>query len=127
MVWGRPVTVWWRIKLISEELDISQFTFYRVAEVTEIPSGDRVFFEISNKPVMLLNIGGKFYAIGDVCTHDDGPLGDGDLDGTEIICPRHGARFDVCTGKATKRPAVAPTPWYPVRIVGTQIEVGFPK
>jgi 3-phenylpropionate/trans-cinnamate dioxygenase ferredoxin component len=110
-----------------EGIDQDQYVFYRIATIEEVPPGDRVFFEIGNKPIMLLNVGNRFYAIGDVCTHDDGPLGDGELDGDELICPRHGARFDVRTGKATKRPAVVSTPSYPVRVVGNDLEVGFPK
>ncbi len=108
-----------------ENVDLSLYTFLPVAQVSEIANGERVFFEIGDKPVVLFNIGGQFFAIGDTCTHDDGPLGDGDLDGYEVICPRHGARFDVRNGKATKRPAVVATPWYPVRVVGTQIEIGI--
>ena len=110
-----------------EGIDQNQYVFYRVASVDEVPNGDRVFFEIGNKPIMLLNIGNLFFAIGDVCMHDDGPLGDGELDAYELVCPRHGARFDVRNGKATKHPAVASTPWYPVRVVGNDLEVGFPK
>ena len=56
--------------------------------------------EIDELPIAVFNVDGKFYAIGDVCTHDDGPLGDGELDGYQIICPRHGARFDIRSGKA---------------------------
>jgi len=110
-----------------ENLDLSLYTFYRVSRVGEIASGERVLLDFGNKPVMVFNIGGQFYAIGDVCTHDDGPLGDGELDGYEVICPRHGARFDVRSGKATKRPAVVATPWYPVRLLDDYVEVGFPK
>ena len=75
-------------------------------------------------PIVLFNIAGGFFAIGDVCTHDEGPLGDGDLDGYQVICPRHGARFDVRTGEATHLPAVQPTPSYPVRVVDGMIEIG---
>ena len=110
-----------------ENIDLAQYTFFPVAKVSEIANGERVFFEIGDKPVVLFNIGGQFFAIGDLCTHDDGPLGDGDLDGYEVICPRHGARFDVRSGKATRRPAVAPTPYYPVRVVGEQIQIGVPN
>jgi 3-phenylpropionate/trans-cinnamate dioxygenase ferredoxin component len=112
---------------MSEAVDLEQFTFYRIGPAAEVSNGERIFFDIGNFPIMLLNVGGQFYAIGDVCTHDDGPLGDGDLDGYEIICPRHGAHFDVRTGQATRRPAFAPTPWYPVRLVEGFLEVGIPK
>jgi 3-phenylpropionate/trans-cinnamate dioxygenase ferredoxin subunit len=75
---------------------------------------------------VVFNLAGNYFAIGDVCTHDDGPLGDGELDGYEIICPRHGARFDVRNGRATGLPAVIDTPSYPVRVVEGKIEVGIP-
>ena len=69
---------------------------------------------------------GEFYAIADLCSHDDGPLGDGDLEDHEIICPRHGARFDVRTGKVLSLPAVEDISAYPVRCIDGKIEVGVP-
>lgn len=103
-----------------------ELEYVAVAGVDELPSGERIFLEVDNKAIVLLNIGGNLYAIGDVCTHDNGPLGEGELDGHAIICPRHGARFDVRTGKALSLPAVTPTPSYPVRIVDGMIELGLP-
>jgi 3-phenylpropionate/trans-cinnamate dioxygenase ferredoxin subunit len=61
-------------------------------------------------------VDGEFYAIDDVCTHDGGPLGEGELDGEQIECPRHGARFDVRTGKAVTFPAVHPVGTWPVKV-----------
>ena len=107
---------------IAEE----QCQFYRIAGVNELPNGERLYLEVDGQPIVVFNIGGNFYAIGDVCTHDDGPLGDGDVEGNEIVCPRHGARFDIRTGKALSLPAVIDTPAYPVRIVDDQIEIGIP-
>lgn len=75
---------------------------------------------------MILNLTGQYYAIADVCSHDDGPVGEGTLEGFEIICPRHGARFDVRTGKVIALPAFVDIPAYPVRLVGDQIEIGIP-
>ncbi|MDI6770067.1 MAG: non-heme iron oxygenase ferredoxin subunit, partial [Anaerolineales bacterium] len=73
------------------------------------------------------NIAGNLYAIADVCSHDEGPLGDGDLEGHEIACPRHGARFDIRSGQALQLPAVVDIPAYPVRVRGDMIEIGIPK
>ena len=101
--------------------------FVRVLPLADLPLGERIFVEIDDQPIVILNVSGKVYAIGDLCTHDHGPLGDGELDGHEIICPRHGARFDVRTGQATRLPAVEPTLWYPVRIVDDWIEIGLPE
>jgi 3-phenylpropionate/trans-cinnamate dioxygenase ferredoxin subunit len=108
-------------------VDESQYQFYRLGSVEEVPPGERIFIEIGDVPVVIFNVGGKFYAIGDVCTHDGGPLGDGDLEDHQVICPRHGARFDIRTGEALTLPAVVPTPWYPTRVVGDQLEVGIAK
>ncbi len=103
------------------------YQFLQVARVDEIPNGERLFLEVGSQPIVLFNIAGDFYAIGDMCTHDDGPLGDGKLDGFQVICPRHGARFDVSTGQALRPPAVAPTPSYPTRVVDGIIEIGIPN
>lgn len=112
---------------MGETVEQDNPIFYRIAPASDVSNGERIFFDIGNRPIVLLNIGGRYFAIGDVCTHDDGPLGDGDLDGYEIICPRHGAHFDVRDGRAVKRPAVVATPWYPVRVIDGFLEVGTPK
>ena len=104
---------------------MAESTFVQVAPLEELPAGERIFIELENQPIVLLNIGGSIYAIGDICTHDNGPLGDGELDGLQIICPRHGARFDLRDGKAVSLPAVKATPWYPVRVVDGMIEIGI--
>ena len=101
--------------------------FVTVAESGELTEGERLFVEIDDLPIVVFRIAGMLFAIADTCSHDDGPLGDGDLEGYEIICPRHGARFDVRTGKALSLPAVVDIPAYPVREVNGQIEVGIPR
>ncbi len=107
-------------------VDTTQYQFYEIAPVEDIPNGERIFLEIGSHHIVLFNMAGNFYAIGDVCTHDDGPLGDGDVVGFEITCPRHGARFDIRNGKALALPAVQDTPSYPTRVVGRKVEVGIP-
>ncbi len=111
---------------METNIDLSKYEFVQVAEASEVPPGERLLVEIDGEPIAIFNVSGKFYAIGDVCTHDDGPLGDGELDGYQIICPRHGAHFDIRTGKALTLPAVVDTPWYPVRVEEGWIEVGLP-
>lgn len=108
-------------------VDESKYVFYAVGPVSDLPVNERLFLEIDGEPIVVFNIAGLFFAIGDVCTHDDGPLGDGELDGYQVICPRHGARFDVRTGKALTLPAVVDTPSFPVRVIGDQIEIGLPR
>ena len=67
--------------------------FFKVASVDEIPPGGKKLVEVDFLPVAIFNIDGKFLAVEDVCTHDGGPLAEGELEGDEIVCPRHGARF----------------------------------
>ncbi len=112
---------------MPQPIELSDYSFYVVAKVEDIPPGKRIFVEIGDYPIVLFNIAGKLYAIGDVCTHDDGPLGDGELDGHQIICPRHGARFDVRNGKVLSLPAVVDIPTYPVRISEDDVEIGVPE
>jgi 3-phenylpropionate/trans-cinnamate dioxygenase ferredoxin subunit len=77
--------------------------------------------------IALFNLNGTYYAIQDVCSHDDGPVAEGDLEGNEIICPRHGARFDVRTGEVLSLPAAVDIPAYPVRVEGEEILIGMPR
>lgn len=109
------------------DIEPDKCDFYPVAGLDDLPNGERLFLEFNDDYIVLFNIGGNFFAIADVCTHDDGPLGDGEIDGHEVICPRHGARFDVRTGKAETLPAVLDIPSYPVRVVDQEIQVGIPK
>ena len=107
--------------------DESKVEFAEIAPVSELPNGERLFVELGDKPVVIFNIAGQFFAIGDVCTHDDGPLGDGDLEGYNIVCPRHGAEFDIRTGQAVQMPAVVDIPAYPVAVRDGMLFIGLPK
>jgi len=108
-------------------LDESKIEFVEIAPASELPNGERLFVEVADRPLVIFNIAGQYFAIGDVCTHDDGPLGDGEIEGFNIVCPRHGAEFDVRTGKVMQMPAVVDVPAYPVRVVEGMIQVGIPK
>ena len=94
--------------------------FKKVAETVSLAPGEKMLVEYDDDEVGLFNIDGQFFAISDVCTHDDGPLVEGKLDGHCIICPRHGARFNVKTGEQTM-PAMSPVPTYQVRVEGNDI------
>ena len=107
--------------------DAAEHEFIQIASVNEMEDGDRLFIEMEDQAIILMAVEGKYYAVRDVCTHDDGPLGEGDLDGCQLICPRHGARFDIRTGEALTLPAVVDVPVFPVRVVDGIIEVGIPK
>ena len=97
--------------------------FVTVAKTDDIPAGETRTCAVNGKELAVCNVSGTFYAIDDVCTHDGGPLGEGYLEGDQIECPRHGARFDVKTGKALTLPAVMPVNAYPVRIQGDDVQV----
>jgi 3-phenylpropionate/trans-cinnamate dioxygenase ferredoxin subunit len=97
----------------------------RVANRSEIPPGGKKLLEVDDRAVVVFNVGGSFYAIDDVCTHDGGPLAEGELLGTEIQCPRHGARFDVRTGKALCLPAVERVTTHQVEVRGEEIFVAL--
>jgi 3-phenylpropionate/trans-cinnamate dioxygenase ferredoxin subunit len=71
------------------------------------------------------NVNGTYHVVDDTCTHDDGPLGEGTLDGCAIVCPRHGARFDVRDGRVLSMPAASPIRSYSTRVEEGQVEVGF--
>jgi 3-phenylpropionate/trans-cinnamate dioxygenase ferredoxin component len=99
----------------------------QVAKTEELPEGKVIVVSAGERRIALCNYGGAIYAIDDVCTHDRGPLGQGELIGHEIECPRHGARFDVTTGRATRLPAVRPVQVYPVQIVDGTVSVEVPQ
>ncbi len=111
----------------QEKFDPAKHEFLQIASVTELEDGDRLFIELEDQAIILMAVDGEYFAVRDVCTHDDGPLGEGDLDGCQLICPRHGARFDIRTGEALTLPAVVDVPVFPVRVVKGMIEVGIPK
>lgn len=109
-------------------LDESQVEFYEIAPVEELPNGERLFVQIEDEPIVIFNVAGQLFAIADRCSHDDGPLGEGELEeGYRIVCPRHGAEFDIRTGKVLQMPAVVDIPAYPVRVVNGMIQIGLPK
>src|SRR5258705_3673196 len=109
------------------QVDESKIEYVDIVPASELPPGERLFVEIEGLPIVIFNIAGQFYAIADVCSHDDGPVGEGDLEGYCIVCPRHGAEFDVRTGKVISMPAVVDIPAYPVRVVDGGIQIGIPK
>jgi 3-phenylpropionate/trans-cinnamate dioxygenase ferredoxin subunit len=109
-----------------QDINSLDFEYIQVCEISELGNGERLFVEIDGEGIVVFNIAGEFFAVGDVCSHDNGPLGDGNLDGYEVQCPRHGAGFDVRDGKVISMPAVVDIPAYPTRVKDGQVEVGFP-
>jgi 3-phenylpropionate/trans-cinnamate dioxygenase ferredoxin component len=140
--WGKLLTTWWsrspgesQFLRVGEmgamfnysTIDESKVEYLDIAPVTDLPPGERLFVEIEAKPIVIFNIAGQFFSIADVCSHDDGPVGEGDVDGYNITCPRHGAQFDIRTGKVVQMPAVVDIPAYPVRVVDGMLQLGIPK
>jgi len=97
--------------------------FVKLAKASNIPDGTVRTYAVADDSIALCNVDGKFYAIDNVCTHDDGPLGDGTLVGCEVQCPRHGARFDVRTGAVTAMPAAVGVQAYETYVAGEDIYV----
>jgi 3-phenylpropionate/trans-cinnamate dioxygenase ferredoxin subunit len=101
--------------------------FIKVATVDEIPVGGSKLVEANYVRVALFNLEGTIYAIEDVCTHDGGPLVEGTVvNGCEVVCPRHGARFDIRTGAALSFPAFEATNSYAVQIDGNDVLIERP-
>lgn len=108
------------------QLKPERLEYVTVAAVDDLPPGQRLFVDVDGEPIVVFNLAGKYFAIRDACSHDDGPVGEGEVDGLEIECPRHGARFSLESGRALTQPAVVDIPAYPVRVVEGEIQVGLP-
>ena len=96
---------------------------YPVAKASDIADGTTLRVVVDGMEVLLCKCEGRIYAIEDVCTHDGAPLDQGELEGCRIVCPRHGANFDVRTGEALTLPAVMPVASFKVRIEGDDVFV----
>lgn len=106
--------------------------FVKIAEATEVPPGTMKPFTVEGKEILILNLNGKYYAMGGKCTHMGGDLSKGTLQGIVLTCPRHSSRFDVTTGKALSGPKFGPIrlktsdePTYEVQVDGTSILVNL--
>jgi 3-phenylpropionate/trans-cinnamate dioxygenase ferredoxin component len=100
-------------------IDMPDFT--PVCKVADLPDPGKMVVEVEERLVALFHVMGRFYAIDDRCTHDGGPLAEGELHGHTIICPRHGARFDVRTGQALTMPATRATASHEVKVEDGQV------
>lgn len=100
-----------------------------VAGVDEIPPGKGKVVDVDDVPIAVYNIDGEYYAVEDTCTHEELPILDSGLepeevlDGNEVVCPHHGARFCVNTGEAMAPPAYEPLATFPVRVESGRIQV----
>ena len=98
----------------------------RVASRSDIKDGVMVSAQYGDEPIALTEIEGKIYAINDTCTHEFALLSEGFLEGNEIECPLHAARFDVCTGQCLEGPATQDVATYEVKVEGDDVYVRGP-
>jgi 3-phenylpropionate/trans-cinnamate dioxygenase ferredoxin subunit len=103
--------------------DVDSTDWLDVAAVEDIPPGAHEIVETDDLILAVFNLDGEFFAIEDICTHDGEELTGGPVDGDQIICPRHGARFCLRTGKALTPPAYEDLPTFPVRVRDGRVEV----
>ena len=97
--------------------------FVKIAKTSDIPDPGKQYFEVDDRLIVLFHVGGEFYCLEDVCTHDGGPLGEGALGDMSIACPRHGAKFDIRNGKALTMPATADTTAHQIKVEGDDVLV----
>ncbi len=98
----------------------------KVAKTNDLGPGEAMCVEVAGQRVALFNAGGSYYAIADSCTHVGGPLSEGELDGTVVTCPLHGAQFDVTTGSVLEPPADENVARYNVHVDGDDIKIETP-
>ncbi len=98
----------------------------KVAETKEVPPGTAKAVEAEGRKIALFNSGGAYYAIDDTCTHRGGPLSEGELEGTVVTCPWHGATYDITTGNVLGPPAPEGVAHYNVQVDGNDIKVELP-
>lgn len=105
-------------------------TWTKLCNADDLPPGTARTFDVGGVALAAARSGSAVFVLEDRCSHDDGPLGSGRLAGaaqTEIECPRHGARFDLASGRAARMPAVSPIRTYPARIDDGAVWVDVPE
>jgi nitrite reductase/ring-hydroxylating ferredoxin subunit len=95
--------------------------FVKVADTKDIQPSEMKEVEINGEKICIANVEGKYYAIGNICTHLGGPLAQGKLEGYEVQCPWHGSRFDIRTGRVARPPAIRPEPTYEIKLENDNI------
>ncbi len=95
--------------------------FVKVCSTTDIQEGKMKMVQVGTEKVCVASVNGKYYAIGDLCTHVGGPLSQGILTDHTVTCPLHGSQFDMTTGQVKRGPARMPEPVYEVKVDGTSL------
>jgi nitrite reductase/ring-hydroxylating ferredoxin subunit len=93
----------------------------KITSVKDLPPGKMLGFESQDKAILVANIDGNYYAIGNICMHEGCTLSEGTLIDEKIICPCHGLTYDVRTGAVLKEPAEKPEPAFKLKVDGGQI------
>jgi nitrite reductase/ring-hydroxylating ferredoxin subunit len=111
---------------------VEKLTLVKVAETSEIPLGQMKTVKLAEEDVLIANVNGAYYAIGNICTHMKGELSKGTLEGNTVICPKHKAKFDITTGKVVSgpkvplmHPKIKDEPTYAVEVNGKDILLEF--
>jgi len=102
---------------------MTSIEYVTVAKTADLPPGERMVVEIGRRWIVIFNVDGEYYAIDDTCTHEEFPLSEGTLDGHAIECAKHGACFDVRTGKVLAPPAFVDVKTFPVRVENDDIQI----
>lgn len=97
--------------------------FVTVAQTGDLKSGEMMYVEVGEDPVCLINLDGDYFALNDICTHQEASLSDGEITGEEVECPLHGGAFEIRTGAPAAFPVVTPVETYRVRVVGDDVQV----
>ncbi len=97
--------------------------YVKVAVTDDIPPNQGKLVEVQGKKIALFNLEGRYYAIDNTCTHRGGPLSEGELEGDEVTCPWHGAKFKVTSGEVLSPPAPRAVKSFPIRVAGNDLEV----
>jgi 3-phenylpropionate/trans-cinnamate dioxygenase ferredoxin subunit len=97
--------------------------FVKVARLSEVPQGEMKIVELHGRSIVLANVGRRIYAFGGRCSHGGGRLGEGELAGETVVCPRHGGEFNVKTGEVLGPPPDDPIPTYHVQVEGSDIKL----
>ncbi len=94
-----------------------------VVRVESLNPGNHIVVEVDDAMIAIFNLGGEFYAIENLCTHDGSEIASGCVIGEDIECPRHGARFNIKTGRVTTPPAYEPVDTFPIQVVDGVVQV----
>ena len=100
--------------------------FQTVAKASDVSSGQMKIVDLGGEQVVIANVDGAYFAFSNTCPHEDGPLGEGELEGGVVTCPWHSTTFDVRTGKALEGVTDDPVPTYEVQLVGEEIQIRKP-